>query len=91
MRRRLPGGLLAALMAVALIGTAPGAPRAVEPILTDTVIQTGLQRPWDIAFAPDGRMFVSERPGRVVIFASAAPGAPRLNTVAIDGVLAVGE
>lgn len=30
----------------------------------ETVVQ-GLRVPWDIAFAPDGRMFVTERPGRV--------------------------
>lgn len=30
----------------------------------ETVVQ-GLRVPWDIAFAPDGRMFVTERPGRI--------------------------
>jgi glucose/arabinose dehydrogenase len=29
------------------------------------VVASGLRVPWDIAFAPDGRMFVTERPGRV--------------------------
>ena len=30
----------------------------------ETVAQ-GLRVPWDMAFAPDGRMFVTERPGRI--------------------------
>ena len=28
---------------------------------------TGLEIPWSLAFAPDGRLFVTERPGRVRI------------------------
>lgn len=31
------------------------------------VVAGGLQTPWAIAFAPDGRIFVSERPGRIRI------------------------
>jgi glucose/arabinose dehydrogenase len=31
------------------------------------VVATGLEIPWALAFAPDGRLFVSERPGRVRI------------------------
>ena len=33
----------------------------------DTVI-SGLEVPWSIVFAPDGRMFFTERPGRVRVF-----------------------
>jgi glucose/arabinose dehydrogenase len=28
-------------------------------------LATGLQIPWSLGFAPDGRLFISERPGRV--------------------------
>jgi glucose/arabinose dehydrogenase len=34
---------------------------------------TGLQFPWSMAFAPDGRLFVTERPGRVRILDIANP------------------
>lgn len=32
------------------------------------VLATGLQIPWALAFAPDGRLFITERPGRVRVF-----------------------
>jgi glucose/arabinose dehydrogenase len=32
------------------------------------VLATGLQVPWAMAFAPDGRLFITERPGRVRVF-----------------------
>jgi glucose/arabinose dehydrogenase len=32
------------------------------------VLITGLQIPWALAFAPDGRLFLSERPGRVRVY-----------------------
>jgi glucose/arabinose dehydrogenase len=37
---------------------------AFGEILTETVA-TGLENPWSLAFAPDGRLFVGERPGRI--------------------------
>lgn len=52
--------------------TAPGAPTA-SPRLGAAVVQsvtavvTGLEIPWAVDLAPDGRLFVTERPGRVRI------------------------
>ena len=44
-----------------LITTRDGVRFRVETVLT------GLEIPWALAFAPDGRLFVTERPGRVRI------------------------
>ena len=55
-----------------------------------TVIQNGLLIPWDIAFTPDGRV-VTEREGRIRIYASAHADAELLNTVQIPEVLRLGE
>lgn len=41
--------------------TTDGVRFVVEPVVTN------LEIPWSIAFAPDGRLFVTERPGRVRI------------------------
>jgi glucose/arabinose dehydrogenase len=56
-----------ALAAVQLAATA--APRAVQ-------VAHGLVNPWALAFLPDGRMLVTERPGRMRLIGSdGAPGA----------------
>jgi len=68
---------------------APTAARA--PAITDAPVQSGLRTPWDLAFAPDGRMFVTERAGSVIVFESAAVNARRLATFAVPDVRAQGE
>ena len=41
---------------------APSPPASTEtPTLTRTVLMTGLQNPWDIAFTPDGAMLFTEK------------------------------
>ena len=40
-------------------------PAARTPNLALDTVASGLQVPWDVAFAPDGRIFVTERPGRI--------------------------
>ena len=61
------------------------------PALADTVVQSGLSVPWDLAFAPDGRMFVTERMGDIIIFESGKPGAKRLGGTRVADVKAMGE
>jgi glucose/arabinose dehydrogenase len=39
--------------------------RALQPAPEVETVATGLVAPWAIDFAPDGRAFISERPGRV--------------------------
>jgi len=52
--------LVAVLALVLTVAPAPAQPRV-------TVVVAGLEVPWAIAFAPDGRLFVTERPGRIRI------------------------
>jgi glucose/arabinose dehydrogenase len=53
------------------------------------VLVTNLEIPWAVAFAPDNRMFVTERPGRVRIL-DAARGTNEL-ALTLDDVYAQGE
>ena len=91
-RRRRPARLLTIIVLVigALAG-ATGPAAAAVPAIRTTVVQTGLVNPWDIAFAPDGRMFVTERPGRIRVYASGAPRAALLRTFTIPSMRAEGE
>jgi glucose/arabinose dehydrogenase len=52
----------------------------------ETVL-TGLEVPWSLNFAPDGRLFVTERPGRVRI----VTGGNSELALTLDGVFAQGE
>jgi glucose/arabinose dehydrogenase len=75
---------------VFLIVTVPPPPGSV-PRLVATVVRSGLSIPWDLAFAPDGRMFVTERVGNILVYASAAPGAAQLANVGVANISASGE
>lgn len=52
----------ALLAACALLAVAPASTSAAVRVKT---VATGLEIPWEIAFMPDGRALVTERPGRV--------------------------
>lgn len=88
------GGLARQMMVALLLSAcastaAIGSRNAVS--LTETVVQSGLTVPSDIAFSSDGRMIVTERPGTIGIFASGAPGAKRLAGAQVAGIRAMGE
>jgi len=61
------------------------------PTLTDTVVQSGLSVPWDLAFAPDGRLFVTERMGTILMFESGKPNAKKLGSMRVPDVHSMGE
>ena len=48
----------------AVLAQAP-APSAASPSVTAQTVATGLQHPWAVAFLPEGRFLVTERPGRL--------------------------
>ena len=63
------GWLLVAALAVAAL-PAPAAAQTYPSSAGNLVLQTvarGLDHPWALAFLPDGRMLVTERPGRLRI------------------------
>ena len=59
--------------------------RPLDPVRVE-LVQDGLDHPWDVAFADDGRMLVTERIGRVLVFASGAAEAELLSTTTIPDV-----
>ena len=85
-----PGLATAAATATATPVPTP-TPVPKPPILADVPVQTGLSVPWDLAFAPDGRIFVTERPGNVLIFESGAPNARRIGHFSVPNMRAQGE
>lgn len=84
--------VLAVAVAIVVIIGAVGAwmvlSGARTPNLRTTVVQSGLDVPWDIAFSADGMMLVSEREGRIRVFAGGEPEAELLATVTVRDVRA---
>lgn len=78
-------GFIGIVLIVAL-----GAAFIVRPwdSLHSQVLQDGLENPWDIAFADDGRLLVTERSGRVRVYESARAGAVLLHVATIPDVRA---
>jgi len=61
-------------------GTVPGGPApttTTAPGLTVQEVATGLQHGWDVGFLPDGKVLVTERPGRLTLLAGTTPGAAK--------------
>lgn len=50
------------------------------------IVVDGLERPWSVAWLPDGNMLVSERPGRLRLVEVAADGTGSLQAEPIAGV-----
>jgi glucose/arabinose dehydrogenase len=68
LRRLMSGGLALALLS--LLGSQPGLAKdktveTTEATLKVETVAGKLQNPWGLAFLPDGRMLVTERPGKL--------------------------
>ncbi len=57
--------LALALVAGIAAASGLGLPAAGQPAVRAEMVVGGLEVPWAVAFAPDGRIFISERPGRI--------------------------
>jgi len=72
-RLLLAGKALLAIQLVAtysFIGYWQAAGAAPNPQVTAVPVASGLQHPWAVAFLPDGRFLVTERPGRLRVVAA---------------------
>ena len=90
----------ALLLAAALVADAQTAQRSPTPQSSPfagrvTEYATGLEHPWGMAFLPDGRLLVTERPGRLRIvgrdgkLSAALNGVPRVAASGQGGLLDV--
>ncbi len=60
--------LAAALAALLTLAAPAGAEPALPEGFQDTVAIDGLEQPTSFRFAADGRVFVAEKPGRIIVF-----------------------
>lgn len=93
MRRSIHATALMAIAIVAMIAASPGQaqqrfPSSAGDLAVETVA-SGLENPWGLAFLPDGRMLVTERPGRLRLVA--ADGSLSQPIAGVPGVMARGQ
>ncbi len=83
---------IAALALLAAVGVGAAQP-APSPPLEVTPVARGLQNPWGMAFLPDGRVLVTERPGRLRLverdgrLSQPIAGVPAVHAVGQGGLL----
>ncbi len=86
MKRRHFLGSATAILAAPAIGRAEAPLRSATASLRLVTLSHGLVQPWSLAFLPDGRMLITERPGRLRVFANG-----RLEPRPLSGVPKVAE
>ena len=86
-RRAVVPGVLALLVTVAVTFTeaSPASAATVLPTgFTDTAWVSGLSRPYQMEFAPDGRLFVSQQGGRLRVIKNGVLLTTPFLTVSVD-------
>src|ERR1700759_4560054 len=82
-------------LATPSIAHAQGALKSAKASFRLTTLSRDLEQPWGMAFLPDGRMLITEPPGRLRMFANgklertALSGVPRIHTGGQAGLLDV--
>ena len=76
----LGAGLLMAALAAQPAGAQQRYPSSAGELVVETVA-SGLEHPWGFAFLPDGRMLVTERPGRLRIVGKDGKLSPAISGV----------
>lgn len=66
--RRLLGACLAVCLGLLTFASPAGAEPALPEGFQDTVAIAGLEQPTNLRFAADGRVFVAEKPGKILVF-----------------------
>jgi glucose/arabinose dehydrogenase len=66
--RRVRAAALLALWALVLVAATPAHGETLPDGFQDSVAFSGLQEPTAFRFAPDGRVFVAQKPGQIVVF-----------------------
>ena len=62
------------------------------PALDVEVVARGLSHGWDVGFLPDGKVLVTERPGRITLLSSGRAGATSTRVAAdLGGLYVAGE
>ncbi|SCL34094.1 Glucose/arabinose dehydrogenase, beta-propeller fold [Micromonospora rhizosphaerae] len=74
MRALLVGALVAGV--VAPVHAAPAAAATLPSGFQEQIVFSGLNAPTDLEFAPDGRIFVAEKGGRIKVFDNLADTSP---------------
>jgi aldose sugar dehydrogenase len=80
-RRRFFPTAIATGLATPAIVHAQNVMRSVKAAYRLTTLTRDLEQPWGLAFLPDGRILITERPGRLRVF-----GSGRLDRTPLAGV-----